>query len=624
MIIPMKKLKLVALKEDKENLLISLQRYGEVMFIKHGDDTNIDTDASNEEIQLQRAEKSISLIRKYKAKHKGFADQIAIDYDEFKTEDPAQEKILATIENADEEINNLRQDNTALQEKLAFYLPWSGLDMMLSDLYMPHYAVIHTGTIETRNMQDFVDMISEYGGEIQKVGVFGYSQTIVYACYEDDDNEIIEKSKNLGFIEVILPSDKKYVSEIIIETEKAITKNRQRIETLELTLAEYAKQTDKIKLFADQAATAIKRRQANIQETVDTVYLEGWVRSDRIVRLKKAITDVTDVFDLELVDPQTDEIPPTVLKNNKFVDAFESVTDMFSKPNPYEIDPNPVMSIWYWIIFGMMMGDAGYGLLMVVVVGFLLKKMKPKGNMRRLFLIIFYGGFSTILWGILFGSYFGFTIFPILLEPINEPLKMLLVSLILGGCHLITGLVIKAYHNLRDKHYMAILSDSISWIVLLIGAGLLFLPATATVGKWMAIAGAAMIILFAGWKQKNPFARLGIGLYSLYGATSYLGDILSYSRILALAMSSAVLGMVMNMLAKMLATNVIGYFFAAIVFIIGHVFNLAMGLLSAYVHTSRLQYIEFYGKFYEGGGTSFQPLTLQLKHIDTVNDNINQ
>ncbi|MDD3842215.1 MAG: V-type ATP synthase subunit I [Candidatus Izemoplasmatales bacterium] len=624
MIVPMKKLKLVALKEDKERLLVSLQRYGEVMFTKCNEDINTDIDASKEEALLQRAEKSLLLIRKFKEKQKGLRNQIEVDYDEFKTNNPMQEDLLKTIEKTDEEINTLKQENITLQEKLAFFLPWASLEIMLSDLSTPHAAIIHTGMLEIRNSEAFMDLIVKYGGEFQIISILGYSQAIVYACYEDDDTEIKEQTKNLGFTEVILPSEKKYVSEIILKLQNSITNNHQQIETLELSLAEYANETDKIKLFADQAATTIMRKKALIQETIDTVYLEGWVRSDRLQRLQKSITEVTDIYDFELVDPEQSEMPPTVLKNNKFVDAFESVTDMFSKPNPYEVDPNPVMSVWYWIIFGMMMGDAGYGVLMLVVVGLMLKKMKPKGNMRRLFLVIFYGSFSTIIWGILFGSYFGFTFFPILLEPINEPLKMLLVSLILGGCHLICGLMVKAYHNFRDRHYLPILSDSVSWILLLIGVGLLFLPSTAEIGKWMAISGAAIIVLFAGWKQKNPIARIGIGLYSLYGATSYLGDILSYSRILALAMSSAVLGMVMNMLAAMLATNIIGYFFAAIVFVIGHVFNLAMGLLSAYVHTSRLQYIEFFGKFYEGGGIPFQPLTLQLKHIDMVNDNINQ
>jgi len=212
---------------------------------------------------------------------------------------------------------------------------------------------------------------------------------------------------------------------------------------------------------------------------------------------------------------------------------------------------------------------------------------------------------------------------PIILEPMNDPLEMLILSIVIGTAHIITGLLVKAYHNLRDKNYFSILSDSFSWIFILLGIGMLFLPGFQVVGKWLAISGAGIIVLFAGRAQKSIPGRLGLGLYTLYGASSYLGDILSYSRILALSMSSAVLAMVMNMLAGMLANSIIGLFFGILVFLIGHMFNLAMGLLSAYVHASRLQYIEFFGKFFEGGGVVFRPLSIQLHHIDTVNDTIN-
>jgi V/A-type H+-transporting ATPase subunit I len=278
------------------------------------------------------------------------------------------------------------------------------------------------------------------------------------------------------------------------------------------------------------------------------------------------------------------------------------------------------MSIWYWLIFGMMMGDVGYGVVMVVLFALMIKKMRPKGNALRLFRVLMYSGVSTILWGILFGSYFGVSWNPILMSPMEKPLDMLILSIVIGACHIISGLLVKAYRNFRDKQYLAIFVDQFSWIFILIGVGLFFLPWGKSIGLWLAIGGAGLIVLFAGRKNKNVLARIGSGLYSLYGITGYLGDILSYARILALMLSSSVIAMVMNMLAGMLQSNAIGFILSLFVYLIGHVFNLAMGMLSAYIHDSRLQYIEFFNKFYEGGGIPFRPLTLQTSYVEMIHD----
>jgi V/A-type H+/Na+-transporting ATPase subunit I len=622
MIIAMKKATLVALKEDKDSLIISLQRYGELMLITPHAEVRSDTDSSEEEALLQRTEKSLQLIKKFKAKNKGFAKQTEVEYSEFSAADPKAENFMKAIENADEEIAAHKQELITLQDKIKYFQPWEKLMMKLSDISSVKEAVIRTGTIEMRNLEPMTSLVASFGGEMEVFDKSDSGIAMLYACYQLDDPLLFEQAKILGFNQVNLPSNHQTVTQILVSLHEETQMALDQIVILETKLTEYASKSESIELYADQAASAIQRKKAETQETIDTVVIEGWVRSDKLKRFEKAINDVTDIYDLEYMDPIEGELPPTVTKNNKFVDAFESITDMFSKPNPYEVDPNPVMSVWYWIIFGMMMGDAGYGLVMVLGVGLFLKKMKPKGNSARLFRVIYYSGYSTMIWGILFGSYFGFTWNPIVLEPMVQPMEFLFLSIGLGVCHIITGLLVKAYRNLRDHHYLAILADSFSWIMILIGIGMLLLPATAEIGKWIALSGTAIIVLFAGRAIKNPVGRVGLGLYTLYGITSYLGDILSYSRILALSLSSAVLGMVMNMLAGMVQGSIIGAFFSIFIYLIGHIFNLAMGLLSAYVHASRLQYIEFFGKFYEGGGTAFRPLAIDLKHIDTVNDTI--
>ena len=197
-------------------------------------------------------------------------------------------------------------------------------------------------------------------------------------------------------------------------------------------------------------------------------------------------------------------------------------------------------------------------------------------------------------------------------------LDYLILSIVVGGLHLISGYLIKAYANIRDGKLLDALFDNFAWIFLITGIGLLFIESVSKVGIALAITGAALIVLTHGRSSKNIFGKLGKGLYSLYNSVGVFSDILSYSRILALSLSSAIIGMVMNILAELLQGIFIGIVMSAFVYIIGHAFNLAMGLHSAYVHDSRLQYIQFFGKFYEGGGVEFKPLSMNLKHIDKI------
>jgi V/A-type H+-transporting ATPase subunit I len=232
--------------------------------------------------------------------------------------------------------------------------------------------------------------------------------------------------------------------------------------------------------------------------------------------------------------------------------------------------------------------------------------------------VFFYAGIATILWGAAYGSYFGFTVKPNLIEPMNDPLKMLIVSLAVGGLHIITGILIKAYDDIRRGRYFDALFDQFSWVLILAGLGMLFVPGLDAVGGALAVTGAAIILVTGGRKSKGVFGKLFGGLGGLYNVTGYLSDILSYSRILALSLSTAIIGWVMNMLAGMFTGSAFGYIIGAVIFIVGHLFNLVMGILSAYVHDLRLQFIEFFNRFYQGGGYPFEPLSLKLQYVDKV------
>lgn len=324
---------------------------------------------------------------------------------------------------------------------------------------------------------------------------------------------------------------------------------------------------------------------------------------------------------------------------------MEGVLASYSFPGRGEFDPSFMMALFYYFLFGMMLSDAGYGLLIVLVCGVLLAKFKnmDKG-LKKSLTMFFFSGISTVFWGILYGSWFGdapdviahtflhsdFTLKPLWVNPINCPMQMLMFCLLIGLIHLFAGLACKAYLLIRQKDGMALLADVVSWY-LLVGGLILFalaspafikvvqlgfvLPAAVgAAGKWLAIAGALLVLLFAGREAKNPLMRLVKGLYALYGSTSWLGDLLSYSRLLALGLATGVIGQVVNQMASMGGDTPLGIVLFIVVFLVGHALNIAINLLGAYVHTNRLQFVEFFGKFYEGGGQPFEPLAAHTKY----------
>lgn len=618
MIVPMKKAKIVVLKEDRERLLLSLQKYGEIMLIPQSEDHEI-LDTTTEENFIQRTEKSLRFIKNYQEKKGFFSDYKEVNYDEFVNVDPKRLTLLKQIEEAEEQISRLKSENELIKESIAVLKPWSLLDEKLSNLSSTKHARIHVGYIDRRSFEILENEVKNVGGEVNSFGLAPEGQTIVISLYYEDNDEIMEKVRNLGYLEATLPKSNATVSEIIEEKEKIILNNNEEIDQIKTELKQLSLSITELELLNDQMETIKNLKSSPITHTLETVYLEGWVRSDRIERFQSSISEATEIYDLELIDPEKDEVPPTAVKNNKFVSAFETITDMFAKPKINEVDPNPTMSFWYWIIFGMMMADVGYGIVMAIVFFGLIKLTRPKGNALKLMRVLLFASIPTVIWGVLFGSYFGKTLNPILLDPTLETMKMLILSLVIGALHIITGILVKAYTNFIRKDYFAILFDQLSWISVLVGIGLMFLPAYAKIGQIMALSGAIIIVLFAGRKSKNIFGRFGGGLYSLYGITGYMSDILSYSRILALSLSTAIIGYVMNLLASLLQASIVGFIFSIFVYLVGHTFNIVMGLLSAYVHDSRLQYIEFFNKFYEGGGYEFEPLSVKLKYIDHVN-----
>jgi V/A-type H+-transporting ATPase subunit I len=333
-------------------------------------------------------------------------------------------------------------------------------------------------------------------------------------------------------------------------------------------------------------------------------------------------------------DPLEDETPPSVVKNGSLVAPYEAVTNLYSRPDPGGVDGTPLMSPFYFLFFGMMLSDTGYGLVLFLGGLLFLKRMKPTGMTESIVKVLAMGGLSAVFAGLFIGTFFGMDwnavfgtptgTWPLLFDPMVQPMPMLYVCFGLGLVHMLYGVCIKIYMCVKAKDYACAVFDNFSWLLVVIGLLILGLwPAASSVGAGMAIAGGLLVLVFAGRSRPNILKRFIKGAGSLYDVTAYLSDMLSYSRVFALGLSTGVIASVLNTLGGMLyggfggsvVGQIIGFLITAVLMVGLHAFNICINMLGCFVHTARLQYVEFYGKFYEAGGKPFAPLGYRTRHV---------
>ncbi len=382
------------------------------------------------------------------------------------------------------------------------------------------------------------------------------------------------------------------------------------------------------------ALTAATQKQ-KLATTEHCVVLEAWVPAERDSRVSAALDKLPCAYGL--AEPAEGEEPPVLLRNNGFASNFEWVVSMYSYPKYGTFDPTFIMSIFYFVIFGLMFADVGYGALLVLV-GFLAPKiLHTKPSMTRMLNMFAYCGIACTVFGFVFGGWFGdlpyalmtgfggyesaeaakeaYPIFNgltitlggdlISLNPLDNPMAFLVVSLVMGAIHLIAGMAVKFVLLCKEGKVFAAIFDIGSYWILFAGLGLIFV--NPTVG-WITLGvGALMIVATYGRAQKNPIMRILMGFKGIYDLINYASDLLSYCRILALGLAAAVMAQVFNLLATMGGPTPVGFVLLVVVLLIGHVLNIAINLLGSFVHTSRLQYLEFFGKFFEDGGVGFDP-----------------
>lgn len=549
-------------------------------------------------------------------------------------------------------IDTNEAEKVKYQIQLDVIRPWLGLDVPMNFSGTSSTRAFIGSFPGTKSSTDIMSQLAEIIPDVEGIDVevvhSDENQTCVFILTGINDADAVSDAlRRIGFeypsyqSPVVPRQREKAIKKHISNREGRIHESIQNIKAL----AEYADKLD----FLEDYYTMKEERYAAFDEIAtsdNTFILTGYIPAEDAEPLRDELERLYDAY-VELEDSDTDDTP-IKLRNNPFAAPTEGVLASYSYPDRREADPTAIMAIFYYVFFGMMFSDAGYGIVMALACGILIRKFKHmEAGLKRSLKMFFWCGVSTTIWGLLFGSFFGDAVpvicntffhtappaipgivVPLWLNPVDDPMKVLMLSFLLGIIHLFTGLGIQAYNFIKRGEYLPIIYDVVSWYLLVGGAILALLsmdmmgnmagftlpPVFLSIGGIMALVGAIIIVLFAGRESSNPIIRFLKGIYGLYGSTGYLSDILSYSRLLALGMATGIIAQVFNLVGTILGDNILGVIVFIIVFLIGHTVNIGINALGAYVHTNRLQFVEFFGKFYTGGGRGFKPFKINTKH----------
>ena len=520
------------------------------------------------------------------------------------------------------EIESERTKNEALRATLAPWLtvdaPLGGADGALAVFFGT--AGLNVTDDALKALADSLDGLLTW----QQASSDRSLRYLLVMCHGSVKERALSALRDLGFSTVSfrgMTGTAKENDKTLAENLAALEKERQEIEQ---RIAGLGGKREALLEASDRAAIALRREEAKSRLVgTDKVFLlEGWLPADRCAALEKALEPFTCA--IETREPTEDEYPqvPVQLKNNKLTRPLNMVTEMYSLPAYGTLDPNPLMAPFFILFYGIMMADMGYGLLMMIASVIISKKYRPKGTSGELFSLLGLCGISTFIMGALTGGFFGDfltqlvaivspgTVFalPKLFDPLDDLTMILIGSMALGMVQIVTGMAISLIEKCKRKKFLDAFFEEITWWIVFIGIALLAL------GKGAAVlyVGCALVLL-GPIVQGKGWGKLTGVFGSLYNhVTGYFGDILSYTRLMALMLAGSVIAQVFNMLAAM-PGNVIAFI---IISMLGNAMNFGLNLLGCYVHDLRLQCLEFFNKFYVDGGKPFRPMTLDTEYVD--------
>ncbi len=662
-IVKMKRLRLLALRPERERLLRALQSLGCVEIREPPIDLS-DPQwaglAKPEPAGLEKAKEqslllggALEVLRKYAPSKDGlFTPRPGITEGELFDDGAYAEGLDAArrIMESEQALAAKAAEKAKLQTQKASLEPWSCLDVPLDEEGTATVPV-HFCSVPLKT--DFAAMEAAVGqaaglAQLIRAGSDRELQYFLLICHHSALGECSETMRPFGASRVTLRGWTGTAAENIALLDNRVAALEREAGQCRADLAAFGGQRDALRRCVDRAAQEISREQnkARLIDTDAAFVLDGWLPAER----EGDLAGLLDGFGCawETADPAEDEYPqvPIKLKNNPVTAPFNVITEMYAMPAYDSVDPNPLMAPFFILFFGFMMNDIAYGLLMVLGTAFFLSKAKPKGGMRDMMAMFFMCGISSIFWGALTGGFFG-DFLPKLFEltgssasmpgyhdetgafvwfwkplftPINDIILVMIGSMLLGVIQVFTGMAVSVEEKFRHGNALDAVTQEIAWYCILIGAagaigGGMVSPALGTAGKVLLILGAVLSLAGSLIRAKSI---LGVGsfLWDAYNSISgYFSDILSYLRLMALMMAGSIIASVFNTLGA-----VFGLVPFLIVALVGNALNLVLNLLGCYVHTMRLQCLEFFGRFYQDGGKPFRPLAVETKYVDILKE----
>ena len=643
-IVKMKKFTLFAFEAERKRLLEELQRFGYVNFSKSDPieefdylkDVEVSTVGNNYVEESTRIKWMIDYVGRFVEKEKGLSalkkGPVVYTFNELEKEANSYDYItdFNELSEISKKIDSNNQKITAIDNSIKEISPWKSIKEPIEDLNSFRKLKFIMGYLPTKSLEKFrtsiVDLKSTYFEEIDIVGRNSYC--IIFT--NQLEKEAVYENLRLNSF-----------SEVNLEIKGIVSEEIQRLEDEKKILEEEnSKLTDEIKKFTvnlQKMQSVYEYYQnlslrntvvSNFKSTDKLDIIQGYIPADKENNYKELLEKLSasKVY-LEIEDAKKDDPDvPIILKNNKIASLFESVTKMYALPKYDEVDPTFILSIFYWIFFGMMVADFAYGLILFVGSGIALMTLKFNDSTKKFLKFFFALSFSTMIWGLIYGSAFGdlITLPTQILDSSKDFMTVLMLSLAFGGVHLAFGLGMKAYVLIKNGNPMDAFYDVFLWyltlttVILVIVGKVITLPSIVnTIAFYGMIVGMLGIIAFGARDSKSIAGRIAGGLYSLYGITSYIGDFVSYLRLMALGLAGGFIAVAINIIVKMLVGGgIVGIIFGVIVFVFAQLFNIFLSFLSAYVHTSRLMYVEFFSKFYEGGGKAFKKFRSENKYIE--------
>lgn len=643
-IVKMKRVRLIALESDRDALFRRLQRLGCLHLSEPpADETEWQDLLGREEDQtadrqakLRQLETALDILRRYAPQKTGLlTPRPMVGEETFLDESDLKEHLALAqaVNDHNAELNRLGVQESRLLAEQAALGPWAELDIPV-DLTATRSAEVITGTVP--GPVDFEKMQAQLADRVEEAALYRLSQSseqqcLLLICHKSAAAEALEVLRGYGFNSGQLKGWQGTVRENARRIEDELQRLRKSKELETEFLVNLGDRQGDLRLAADRITTQLDRENNRSRLLTDRKIfcLRGWVPADSADRLTKLLDEYDCAW--ELADPTEEEIPevPVKLKGNAFTRSMNCITEQYSLPAYNGVDPNPVMAPFFILFFGMMMADMAYGILMVVGSWLFLKKKRPAD--RSFMEMIFWCGISTFIFGALTGGFFGDFIpqlcrlinpastfeLPALFTPLNDTMMVMIGSMALGVLQIFTGMTVSAVKKTKEGHFADALWDEITWWVILAGLVLMILKIGTVGGVPVVLVIGGVMLVYGSTRNAKGFGKVTALVAAVYnGVTGFFSDILSYVRLMALMLSGSVIAQVFNTLGSTFG-NVIVF---VIISLIGNALNLALNLLGCYVHDMRLQFLEFFGRFYRDGGKAFQPLSLQSKNVEIIKE----